>query len=364
MKKILALLLGSMIIQNASACTALNVKANDGSVIAGRTMEWAFDMDWQLLYYPKGSAYTLSAPATTKLPTKQMVSKYAVLGVGTGVENNAMLEGQNSAGLAISGNFLPGFTEYQQVTAQDKNYISVLEFIRFILSNYATIPELQKELPNYKVWAPQLQNLPVQPSIHFMITDKTGKNIVVEFIHGKMTIFNDSIGIMTNSPNYDWHLTNVRNYVNLTNLATSQRNSDSKLGDVTAIGQGGGAMGLPGDYTPPARFVKTTFLAYYADKAKNASEAISLTDHILNSIDIPKGVVSSIDNGSKQSDYTQWVAIKDLNHNQLYFADYNHRTNFLTINLDSLITQNSKSFALPINKLAYPNNDITTSLLK
>lgn len=363
MKKILALLLSGMVIQNSIACTSLNIKATDGSVAAGRTMEWAYDMNWQLLYYPQGSSYQLNPPKQNNLPPQQLTSKYAVLGIGTGLENNAMLEGQNSAGLAISGNFLPDFTEYQTVNQNDKKYVSVLEFVRFALSNYANVNEIQQELPKYKVWAPELQNLPVTPTIHFLITDKTGNSTVIEFIHGEMKFFNNSIGVMTNSPNYDWHLTNVKNYVNLTNVATNNRNSNSKLGNVTAVGQGGGAIGLPGDYTPPSRFIKTTFLSYYADKTNNASEAINLVDHILNTVDIPKGVVASVENGTKQSDYTQWIAIKDLNHNQFYFADYNHRTNLVKIDLNKLSRNGKiKTFALPINKINYPNSDITNSL--
>lgn len=364
MKKLLAVLLTSALVQNAIACTAINIKSQDGSVIAGRTMEWAFDnMEWTLLFYPKGSGYTLSAPANTKLPTIKMTSKYAVLGVGSEIAKDALVEGQNSAGLSASGNFLPGFSKFQQVTAKDKNYVAVTEFIRFVLSNYATVQQAQNELPKYKVWLPTLANSPEQATMHFLITDKSGANIVIEFINGEMKIYDKTANVMTNSPTYDWHMTNIRNYINISNLAVPQRQTNT-LGDITNVSQGGGGIGLPGDYMSPSRFVKTSFLVYYSDKTKNASEAVSLTTHILDTVDIPKGVVSSKGpDGQIGSDYTQWVSIKDLTNNKLYFSDYEHRNNYVAIDLNALDAQ-SKAFTLPIEQIKYPSNDITATLAK
>ena len=48
----------------SEACTAVNITAKDGSVVAGRTMEWAFDMKWQLTVNPKGTAIALTAPSS------------------------------------------------------------------------------------------------------------------------------------------------------------------------------------------------------------------------------------------------------------------------------------------------------------
>ena len=86
------------------ACTAVNVVAKDGSVVAGRTMEWAFDMKWELTANPKGTPITLSAPASMKLPATNVASKYAFAAIAPGVLQGApaYLEGQNEAGLAIS----------------------------------------------------------------------------------------------------------------------------------------------------------------------------------------------------------------------------------------------------------------------
>ena len=358
MKKLLLLLSLVSFSWDSMACTAVDVKAQDGSVVAGRTMEWAFDMQWQFLYYPKGTEYPLTAPDNLTLKPIPVTNKYALFGIGTAIEGNAILDGQNSEGLAISGNFLPGFTQYQEVTAQDTKYLSVLDLCKFVLGNFASVDEVKAQLPQYKVWGPKIKNLPIEPTIHFLITDKSGKNIVIEFINGQMHIFNQTAGVLTNSPNYDWHMTNLRNYLSLSNQGTNQRVA-AKGYNVTQLGQGGGSIGLPGDYTPPSRFVKTTFLKYFATTSVNANEAVELVGHILNNVDIPKGVVA--EEGSL-SDYTQWTAIKDVSHNIFYFADYDHRLNFVGVDLNTIFSQ-TKAFSFPIDKVVYPSSDITKNLL-
>src|SRR5690606_9578206 len=67
------------------ACTAVDIVAADKTVIAGRTMEWAYDMKWTLVSQPKGTKITLTAPPSLKLPAATVATKYAVVGVSAGI---------------------------------------------------------------------------------------------------------------------------------------------------------------------------------------------------------------------------------------------------------------------------------------
>jgi penicillin V acylase-like amidase (Ntn superfamily) len=348
----------------ALACTAVNVVAKDGTVIAGRTMEWAFDMKWQINSMPAGTAFELSAPAALKLPAVAAKTKYALVGISPAVLPGApaLLEGQNSAGLAMSANFLPGFTEYQTVTSSDKSYMSILEFGTATLGLFANVDELKKELPGYKVWYDSsLPAGPTPPWLHFVFTDKTGASIIVEFVDGQMRIHNNVAHVLTNSPTYDWQVTNLRNYLSLTNTAPSSIEVNGQ--NVTEIGQGGGLMGLSADYTPPSRFVRTAFLRHFADVPENRAENVQLVAHILNNVDIPKGVVTSKEGNQVVSDYTQWVAIKDLTHYQWHFTNYQNRTTYVTIDLKPLF-ESKQAHAWLVDELPYPQPNITGQLIK
>ena len=201
-------------IQTGIACTAVNAIAKDGTVVAGRNMDWAFDMKWTLMAMPKGTPVLLSAPAKMNLPSEQLSSKYAFIGVSPAIlkGGNAFLEGQNSAGLGMSGNFLPGFTQYQSVTPQDKNYVSIVNLGAFTLGMFSTVKELKQELPKYKVWfdPSEVSGIPTAPWLHFVFTDRSGSSIVIEFVKGEMVIYDNIANTLTNAPTYDWHLNNAR----------------------------------------------------------------------------------------------------------------------------------------------------------
>lgn len=348
----------------AMACTAVDIVAADNAVVAGRTMEWAFDMQWTLISLPKGTSLEMTATPALNLPTVTVTSKYAVVGIKPAIiPGNTLLEGQNSAGLGMSGNFLPGFTEYQTVTPQDKSYVSILGFGEWALGQFATVAEVRQALPTIKVWADgTLKSGPTPPTVHFVFTDRSGAGIVVEFVNGQQRIYDNVAHTLTNAPTYDWHTTNIRNYINLSTLAAGSLRVGET--DVTALGQGGGLVGIPGDYTPPSRFVRAAFLRHYSTQPKTADEAVQLVGHILNTVDIPLGIAQSKAGNELVSDYTQWVAIKDLTGNRLLISDYNHRTSYLTLDLNQIFAQD-KPTSIAVSALPYPKAvDGTKALLK
>lgn len=347
----------------AIACTAVDIVAADKTVIAGRTMEWAFDMKWTLKSVPKGTELTLTAPPELGLPAKKVPTQYAFVGVSAEVfPGGAFIEGQNSAGLGISGNFLPGFTQYQTVTKDDKDYVSVLGAGAFFLGTIGSVAEAREVLAKTKVWADaSLPSGPTPPDIHLVVTDRTGASIIAEWVGGEVQIHDNVAHVLTNSPTYDWHITNLRNYLSLSTVSVNERQIGSA--NVTALGQGGGMMGLPGDYTPPSRFVRAAFLRHYITPPQTGAEAVQAVDHILNSVDIPVGIAESKDGDQIVSDYTQWVAIKDLTGNKLMISDYAHRTAFLTIDLNTIFAQTQPSGKL-VTELPYPAAADGTAALK
>ncbi|MCX5513602.1 choloylglycine hydrolase [Kaistia algarum] len=347
----------------AFACTAVDIVAADNTVIAGRTMEWAFDMKWTLQSFPKGTELTLTAPPELGLPANKVATQYAVVGISAEViPGGAILEGQNSAGLGVSGNFLPGFTQYQTVTKDDTSYVSILGFGQWVLGMNGSVADVRANLPKIKVWTdPSLPSGPTPPTIHMVFTDKTGDGVVVEYVGGELKMYDNAAHVLTNAPTYDWHLLNVRNYLNLSTIGVNSRDIGSV--NVTALGQGGGMMGLPGDFTPPSRFVRAAFMRHNITPPQTGAEAIQAIGHVLNTVDIPIGIAQSTDGKEVVSDYTQWVAIKDLTHNKLMISDYAHRLTYVTIDLDTIFAQDKPASKL-VSDLPYPAAIDGTSALK
>lgn len=164
------------------------------------------------------------------------------------------------------------------------------------------------------------------PEAHFVVHDASGKSIVIEYVGGKLNVHDNPLGVVTNSPTFDWHMTNLRNYVNfsMTNVPPV------KLGPVTLqpTGQGSGMLGLPGDFTPPSRFVRAVAFSQSVFKSKTGDDAILQAFHVLNQFDIPKGSARDNEkdaNGNIQADYTLWTAASDLKTMRYYFHTYENR---------------------------------------
>jgi choloylglycine hydrolase len=134
-------------------------------------------------------------------------------------------------------------------------------------------------------------------------------------------VYDDTVGVLTNSPAYPWHIENLRNYVNLTAVNAPP----VKLGKVTyaGMGQGSGLHGVPGDTTPPSRFVMAAATAFLADRPADSAGALIVAEHLINRVDIPKGLVRDYADGGKPfGDYTQWTTFRDHANKVFYWKTY------------------------------------------
>jgi len=240
-------LLSPALTPSSFACTDFRVTAKDGTVLITRSLEYAADLNSNLRSSPRGRLFKTESPdAKAGLSWK---AKYGYLFLdGMGVD--VAIDGMNEAGLSIEALYLPNFAEYQQVPAGSNSHaLPYLNFGDWILSNFANIDEVRKALPTVYVYAAKVPSLGdmIFP-LHYAIFDSTGKGIVVEYVAGKLHVY-DHLGIMTNSPTYDWHLNNLSNYLHLAPV-----NPPSIVANGITFGsngQGFGMLGLPGDVSPP-----------------------------------------------------------------------------------------------------------------
>lgn len=305
------------------ACTDFRITAKDGSIVVTRSMEFAQNMHSNLRSSPRGRAF--NPMTTTGKPSLSWTSQYGYLYLD-GMDFDSALDGVNEAGLSFEYLYLPGETTYQTLPAgEESKGIPYFYFGDWILGNFKTVEEVREALPGIFVFAQKLAafNNVVFP-VHAAIYDVSGKSIIVEFIEGKMVISDNSLGIMTNAPTYSWHITNLRNYTNL-----SPYNAQPVVVDgltFASTGQGSGLTGLPGDPSPPSRFVKTAWLTKTALPVKTARDAVNLAEHIINNVDIPAGLIRAKTKNSDLIDTTQWVVFKDITHKIFYYRTYEDMT--------------------------------------
>lgn len=309
-------------VSQAIACTTFRIQTDDGTWIVGRSMELGLDLESQVMLVPRGFKLTTMRPDMSA--GGSWVTKLGFLGINT-LGNDVATDGLNQAGLSAHALYIPGFFEYQPYPANGKNALANTDVVNWILSNFENVDQVRKALPDMVVYALDIPKMGVQP-LHWAVKDASGGSIVIEYVKGQLQIHDNPVGVLTNAPNFDWHMTNLRTHINLTNI-----NVDSlELGTVTIkpLGQGTGLLGLPGDYTPPSRFLRATALAHTVKAGATGQQGVNSAFHILNAVDIPIGVVAEKTGQTADGkpvlayEQTQWATVYDLKNRTAHFRTY------------------------------------------
>lgn len=298
-------------------CTNFRIQSEDNAVVVGRTMEFGVDLKSQIVAFPRKFKYTAHAPeGMTPLSWK---GTYGVVGPNSfGLD--VLSDGINEKGLYVGCLYLPGYAKYMEPTvSQNGNLISQNDLSLWILSQFATVSELKEKIANITVWGMPFGELGIIP-LHYAVHDTTGESVVIEYLNGKLSIDENPLGVLTNSPDFNWHLTNLGNYVNLS--ATNVPGIKLTGEDLKPIGQGSGMLGLPGDFTPPSRFIRAVALTQSAIPAKNAEEEVKTAFHILGSFDIPVGLTREKRGDKVAYESTQWMTVSDLTNKAYYYRTY------------------------------------------
>ena len=323
------------------ACTGIRVKTKDGNYIFARTLEFSAEqIRFGLIFVPRNHKYQGQTPSGK--PGMIWKTKYAHVGFNP-FDGPVVADGLNEKGLACGSFMFPGCAKFQNLTEEDYyRAISSMDLPSWILSACASVSEVREQLPKIVVCRFQAPESDLIMDLHYFVTDETGDAIIIEYVDGKLNIYDNRVNAITNCPAYDWHTTNLRNYIGLKPLNNPAVTINGT--EFAQFGQGSGAIGLPGDFSPPSRFVRAVFLVSTAYQGRDVDEGIRIAFHILNQFDIPKGSVRDNDRGKIACDTTQWTSAADLKNRRYFFHTYNDRSvRMIDLNELDFNTQNIKS---------------------
>jgi choloylglycine hydrolase len=173
------------------------------------------------------------------------------------------------------------------------------------------------------VWAWTVKGFGEAPAAHLVLHDAGGKSAVIEWRDGNMVIFDNPIGVATNSPHLDWHLLNLRNYLTL--QATNPDPVTIEGVQVPVFGQGSGMRGLPAEGSGPARFVRAVAYVATLRPVADAAELVMSALHVLNNFDIPLGLIRA-DERPEDDDHTLWSSVSNLTKRRYAIRAYDSPT--------------------------------------
>ncbi|NKB79982.1 linear amide C-N hydrolase [Brucella daejeonensis] len=310
---------GLVLPQAAYACTSFILPSTDSGFVYGRTMEFGFKIDSKMIMIPRN--FEMTSQLSADMVGKKWKAKYAAIGMNA-FDLPALVDGMNEKGLAGGILYFPGFAQYPDPSSvKPEDSLTPWDFLSWALGNFSTVAEVKAALEDVTVVGVKQVDMGFTPPVHYTLHDASGASIVIEPIDGKLKVYDNPLSVLTNAPSFDWHMTNLRNYVNLSpkNVKAMKINGLT----ISQIGEGSGMLGVPGDMTPPSRFVRASANLLSAREVPSGIESVRLAEHILNNFDIPKGVVQGeAGEEDKPVDYTQWSTVADMKNDIYYVKTY------------------------------------------
>ncbi len=321
-------------------CTALTLKAKDKHLF-GRNMDIETSFGQSVVITPRDYQWDFKF-----VPAQKM--QYATIGMGFNLPLNGKTyplyaECANEKGLAMAGLNFPHTAHYEKPT-NNKNTLQLApyEITPYILCNFTSVKEVREWFKNNDISIvnePITPQLPVAP-LHFIVADKYDDCIVIEPTAEGIKIYDNQLGIMSNNPTFDWHLQNLAFYQN---LGVSQKEESNWNGlEIAPFGEGFASVGLPGDWTPPARFIRTAFLKVCSDRCIDSYEkGISQFFHILDNVAMVEGSIRIPNQFKKDgpllNELTLYSSAIDLEDGIYYYKTYyNNQINAIDMHCEQL----------------------------
>ena len=267
----------------------------------GRNLDLEYDFGDGVVFMPRN--YPL------KLREGKMIARhFAAFGMGIIKDGFPLFaEGANESGVCIAGLNFKGNAHYTKFKLNGRLNLTPFELIPYLLAKCPTARYAKEQLLNINlVDVPFNDDIPNTP-LHFHLADKND-SYVIEFTKEGACVYDNPYGTLSNNPPFPFHVHNAELYMHLS--------SEQPIGKEHFTG-GVGAIGLPGDYTSPSRFVKAAWLVKMQDKKKD----LSLTDvfSTLFAVAPPRCAVTEHDGNDH---FTRYTAVIDTESLVYYYKNH------------------------------------------
>ncbi len=267
-----------------------------------------------------GEAVTVT-PRNCPLPFRCLPAlreHYAIIGTAVVVDGYPLYaDAMNEKGLCMAGLHFPGNAVYQPPCgfAEETDRIAPFELIPYLLGTCASTADVRHTLERTVVsdihFSHSLPNTP----LHWHVAADDG-GLVIEATAEGLRVYDDATGVLTNNPPYPYHVAHLHRFDALTNRAPALIRDDTAAGETYDLGLG--LVGLPGDYTSPARFVRCATLRRLTDwDGLTETAAVAQFFRVLGAVAVPYGCVRTAKNEIHATLYTACMDTETLTYHML-----------------------------------------------
>ena len=236
--------------------------------------------------------------AARRFPLAGMENHSGIIGMAAVVDGYPLFfEGTNEQGLSVAALNFPENAVYHRAI-EGKENIPSYDLISYILTRCSNCEEAKALLHTALICDSHFaEELPTTP-LHWLIADRE-MALVAESTSEGLQLYENPISVLTNNPPFPYHLDNLCRYMALHSGMPENRLAPAL--PLSPFSLGMGAVGLPGDFSSPSRFVRAAFVLH--NSPKNADTAVSQFFHILDAAAVPDGCVKT-ENGYQKTLYS------------------------------------------------------------
>lgn len=302
-------------------------------------MDFPIPQGCKLEIIPINVFFSSSNPANNNLFTWTTLHGYVGFSV---FGQNKTADGLNDCGLSCALLTLME-TEYQNPYNTNKEKLGASMICDYILSQFCDVESTQATVSNLCIYQDTLiGNIP-SPLLHVSIRDENGNSIVLEFIKGHQVYHENYIGILTNDPEYNWHIKNIQNYNYINNILPSGTiKINNLIYDAFSYGYATSNYGTSSDDGPVSRFVRAATTIRYMYVPDNSNTGVIAGFHLLSKVEVVPGttiLINSKDNNLV--DKTYYKIVRNHSDRKIYYSTFFDPT-------IRMIDLNSINFSLPI----------------
>ncbi len=295
------------------ACSNFILSADDHVAVSGRTMDLGYWDGFSLVAQPPGSVAPLGN-SSAAYPRNRLgfLSVYPSAGGGSKGLVKSSTAGMNTDGLTCDFQTLLGSKYPSCPSADDRRTAAVPidRFCEWALGEFSDVRDLKGALEGGDHAAPPRAQVCGADALwenHYVLRDRSGQSLVVEFLGGETVLRLDSnnnggdndddadgFGVFTNEPNFAWHLENVRHMEWKKTMARA-------------------AVAVPGGFYPDERYLRLHMLKQGLPAPQSYKEKVMQAVALLDSVTVPPGEQPATDSGEGegQGDHTIFALVYD-----------------------------------------------------